>query len=119
MPVLCLVPGRSDTESLRNALLITGYDVVFHWYEGMTRVPVTQQAWVKLMRRKFDNTSSPDHIFVRADFEAVVSDCEAVTDMSHVNFARELIVAFPEARVTVKTRVLDAWYASYQSTFER
>ncbi|KAK8136287.1 hypothetical protein PG984_004227 [Apiospora sp. TS-2023a] len=119
MQVLCLGPGRPGTDSLRNALLVLGYDAVFHGYEGMTRVPMTHQAWVQVMRRKFDDTSSPDHTITRADFDAIIGDCEAVTDMPCVNFARELIEAFPEAKVIINTRELDAWYASYQSTFER
>lgn len=119
MQVLCLGPGRSGTESLRNALVVLGYDAVFHGYEGMMRVPTTHQAWVQLMRRKFDDTSSPDHTITRADFDAIIGDCEAVTDMPCVNFARKLVEAFPEAKVIINTREIDAWYASYQSTFER
>ncbi|KAK7966739.1 uncharacterized protein PG986_001016 [Apiospora aurea] len=92
------------TESLRSALLILGYDAVFHGYEGMTRVPMTHQAWVKLMRRKFDDTSSPDHTIARADFEAIIGDCEAVTDMPCVNFARKLVEAFSEAKVIERYR---------------
>jgi len=77
------------------------------------------QAWVKLMRRNFDDLSSPDHTITRADIKVIISDCEAVTDMPCVNFSRELIEAYPEPRVIINTRELDAWYASYQSTFAR
>ncbi|KAK7953993.1 hypothetical protein PG996_014879 [Apiospora saccharicola] len=92
LQVLCLGPGRSGTESLRNALLVLGYDAVFH---------------------------GSDHTIARADLDATIGDCEAVIDMPCVNFACELIEAFPEAKVVINTHELDAWYASYQLTFER
>ncbi|KAK7935774.1 P-loop containing nucleoside triphosphate hydrolase protein [Apiospora marii] len=64
-------------------------------------------------------SSKPHHTITRADFDTIIGDCEAVTDMPCVNFARELIEAFPEAEVSINTRELDAWYTSCQSTFER
>lgn len=69
---------------------------------------------VQLMRRKFDNTSSPDHTITHASFDAIIGNCESVTDKSRVNFARELIEAFPEAKGIVHTRERDSTTATNQ-----
>ncbi|KAK6834668.1 P-loop containing nucleoside triphosphate hydrolase protein [Apiospora arundinis] len=75
------------------------------------------QAWVKLLRRKLDDTSSPVHTITRKDFEAIAGDCEAVMDMSCVNFSRELTDAFPHALIVIYTRDLDVWNNNCQTTF--
>ena len=41
---------------------------------------------------------------------------QAVTDFPSAAFARELIMAYPEAKVTLNTRPVDAWFRSVDET---
>ncbi len=116
MKVLALGFSRSGTESLSRALQTLGYEHVFHgWHVWQSR-PMLWRAWVKLIRRKYgaDGTVPGDTGLTRDDFDAYISQFEAVTDLPWPTFAREMIAAYPEARVVLNRRSdVDAWYRSY------
>ncbi|OJJ56434.1 hypothetical protein ASPSYDRAFT_59741 [Aspergillus sydowii CBS 593.65] len=116
MKVLALGFSRSGTESLSRALQTLGYEHVFHgWHVWQSR-PMLWRAWAKLIRRKYgaDGTVPGDTGLTRDDFDAYISQFEAVTDLPWPTFAREMIAAYPEARVVLNRRSdVDAWYRSY------
>jgi len=53
----------------------------------------------------------------REDFDAIIDHCAGISDLPGATFARELIAAYPEAKVILNTRSdMAAWYASFEST---
>jgi len=53
----------------------------------------------------------------REDFDAIIGHCAGISDLPGATFARELIAAYPEAKVILNTRSdMAAWYASFEST---
>ncbi|KAF9892068.1 hypothetical protein FE257_002474 [Aspergillus nanangensis] len=114
MRVLALGISRSGTESLARALRILGYDHVFHGFEIWERTPMLWKTCALLGRRKYCSLGTiPGHSGVtREDFDLLYGDCEAITDQPAPQFARELIAAYPEAKVILNTREMDAWHRS-------
>ncbi|KAH6673389.1 hypothetical protein B0J14DRAFT_700398 [Halenospora varia] len=54
--------------------------------------------------------------FTRADWDALLGDCQAVCDWPAIAFAKELIEAYPEAKVVLTNRDVDSWHASTMKT---
>lgn len=48
----------------------------------------------------------------REDFDALLGNSEAITDSPGTLFARELIQAYPEAKVILNRRDVDSWHRS-------
>lgn len=120
MRVLALGLSRSGTDSLRQALYILGMQNVWHGFNLINpSYPASNaKAFTRLARRKFGSTSNNDKTtpISRADFEAILSTCDAVTDTPAAVFAPELIAAYPEAKVILNVRDVDAWHKSMVST---
>lgn len=116
MQILALGFSRSGTESLSRALQKLGYEHVFHGWHVWQARPMLWRSWVKLGRRKFgdDGTVPGDTGLTREDFDAYISQFEAVTDNPWPMFAPEMIRAYPEAKVILNRRSsVDAWYRSF------
>jgi hypothetical protein len=119
MKVLALGMGRSGTESLSKALSILGYSRVYHGFDMGKSEPPSWEQWVQLARRKWgrrDNSRGDSGISV-LDLDAIIGDCEAVTGSQTAMLARELIKAYPEAKVILNFRESDKWYRSATDTF--
>ncbi|KAL2863981.1 sulfotransferase family protein [Aspergillus lucknowensis] len=115
MQVLALGMSRSGTESLRRALIILGYDHVYHGFDMSESTPMKWKQWALLGRRKYGiagTTHKGDPELSRADFDAIIGHAEAVTDQPCAIFAPELIRCYPEAKVILNYRDVDAWYDS-------
>ncbi|RDW64466.1 sulfotransferase family protein [Aspergillus mulundensis] len=116
MAVLALGMSRSGTESLRRALQILGYDHVYHGFDMSENTPMQWKQWALLGRRKYGIGSEQKHSgdpgITRADFDEILGHAEAVTDQPCSIFATELINAYPEAKVILNHRDVDAWYES-------
>lgn len=114
LQVLCLGLGRTGTDSLRTALLQLGYHDVDHGFrivEAVGRSP--QWCRLALAKRKFPNAA----FLNRDEFDKVIGDCEAVTDVGCAGFGVELLRAYPEAKVVLnRRRDIDAWYRSTMKT---
>lgn len=80
----------------------------------LNETPHRMNAWVALARRKyFDRTGQA---ISAADFDGLLGHAVAVTDAAANSFAKELIAAYPDAKVVLNSRRdLDAWHASVLS----
>ncbi|KAL4931398.1 sulfotransferase family protein [Aspergillus undulatus] len=117
MQVLALGMSRSGTESLRRALIILGYDHVYHGFDMSESSPMQWKQWAELGRRKFGivgtgSNQKGDAGITRSDFDSIIGHAEAVTDQPCSIFATELIDAYPEAKVILNHRDVDTWYES-------
>ncbi|KAK6070569.1 hypothetical protein SCUP515_08394 [Seiridium cupressi] len=120
LQVLALGLSRSGTDSLRAALTILGYRNVYHGWFISTVQQSDPGLWCPLMRRKYSGEFVAAKLAadtLRAEFDKVLGNCEAVTDVPCFVFAEELIKAYPEAKVVLnRRRDVDAWYKSMQDT---
>lgn len=120
MEVLALGHSRSGTESLRQALIILGYNHVYHGFDVPENQPPSWQAWVRLGRRKWGqqgDTANGATGITKEDLDDVLGHCNAVTDQQGAMFAAELIQAYPAAKVILNYRDPDQWYRSVRNTF--
>ena len=62
---------------------------------------------------KFLNKGKP---YGRAEFDALLGHCAAVTDMPCAAFWEELMVAYPEAKIILVERNIEDWYKSFDAT---
>lgn len=131
LQLLCLGYSRSGTSSLRTALTSLGLQT-YHGYD-VPSAAFTGEAFTYLGRRKFGHlgglgdmttailgSSKPvdgDCRVSAREFDLIVGHCEAVTDAPLACFAAELVAAYPDAKVLLNTRDVDAWYESYVGTF--
>ncbi|KAK7992852.1 hypothetical protein PG988_001646 [Apiospora saccharicola] len=90
MQVLAVGPPRSDTDSLRGALVKLGYDHVYHGYD-IALNPEDDKAWWKLYQKKWrgrgtdptldDTTHKPSAssrpLLTAEDFDPVLGHCAA------------------------------------------
>lgn len=112
LEVICVGPPRSATESLQAGLLKLGYNHTYHGWDILFEQPNRAAAWARLCRRKWLN-DPPNQPLTRADFDALLGESMAVTDVPASCFAAELIEAYPEAKVVINKRNdLDSWLRS-------
>lgn len=52
----------------------------------------------------------------RAEFDALLGNCAAVTDMPCAAFWEELMAAYPEAKIILVERDIEDWYESFEAT---
>jgi len=82
--------------------------------EDLSRTPL----WTRALEAKFDpSTAQKPFPLTRQDWDEILYDCQAVTDLPAAFFGPELAAAYPEAKVVILNRDLDAWYASVKGTF--
>lgn len=120
LQVLCVGPSRSGTDSLRQALQQLGYAHVFHGYETLLPHNRHQKPILsKLVNKKYrSGRTNGDVAFTAEEFDELLGEYDAATDMPVAMFAAELAAVYPEAKVVLNRRVdVDAWYRSVQATF--
>ena len=119
LQVLCLGLGRTGTDSLRSALQDLGYSEVHHGFHLIDPANVGECVqWYRLALAKFRQPTNPAFLN-RQEFDKVLGNCEAVTDMPSASFAPELLRAYPEAKVILNKRSdIDAWYESQRNTID-
>ena len=93
MKVLALGLSRCGTESLKFALEELGYKGVYHGYEvKANHAMVVARLWDA-------KTAGSEKKISAEDFDKFIGDYEAVTDGVGCMFAKELIEAYPNAKV--------------------
>lgn len=112
MKVLCLGVGRTGTSSLRLALRELGYKECYHMMCASAENPPDNLMWQDAFAAKFDGKGK----FGREEWDALLGHCQAVCDWPAIAFAKELIEAYPEAKVVLCTRDVNSWYASTLKT---
>ncbi|KAJ6554554.1 P-loop containing nucleoside triphosphate hydrolase protein [Mycena capillaripes] len=112
MQVLALGFSRTGTLSMCIALEKLGYNETNHGLTVSTS-PLEMEMWVEAINAKFFMKGKP---YGRAEWDQLLGHCVAVTDMPHILFAKELISAYPEAKVVLTTRDVDSWWRSFKDT---
>ena len=101
MRVLALGLSRCGTESLKFALEDLGYNGVYHGFEV---TPDQCMVWSRLWDEKV--AKGPGARIGTEVFDKLIGNYEAVTDAPGAMFARELVQAYPEAKVMITFRLL-------------
>ncbi|KAJ9144632.1 NAD dependent epimerase/dehydratase [Pleurostoma richardsiae] len=114
MKVLILGLGRTGTASMREAMRRLGYNDTYHMMSCSIENPPDALMWMDALTAKYDGEGKP---FTREDWDQLLGNCQAVCDWPAVAFAKELIEAYPEAKVVLTTRDVDPWHASTMKTF--
>ncbi|WPH02979.1 Hypothetical protein R9X50_00585100 [Acrodontium crateriforme] len=111
MEVLSLGLPRTGTASMALAFSQLGYG---HCAHGMDMLDDESLAirWEPFIDAKY-SPSSQRKALARADWDALLGNCGAVTDMPCVMFWRELYAAYPEAKIVLVQRDEDAWFRSF------
>lgn len=121
MQVIAVGISRSGTESLRQALHTLGVDHTWHGYDSILP-PYSLEEWYRLAAKKYrqpmDESQLATGIKVsREDFDRVIGHCVGISDLPAAVFARELIAAYPEAKVILNTRSdMAGWQKSFAAT---
>ncbi|KAF2159726.1 hypothetical protein M409DRAFT_29728 [Zasmidium cellare ATCC 36951] len=97
---------------MKAALQILGHKNVHHGYELYVH-PEQCDSW----RRAWDAKAKPNSSapFTARDWDELLGPYSAVTDMPAACFGPELIAAYPEAKVILSVRDVDAWYESFNT----
>jgi hypothetical protein len=98
--------GRTGTLSLKQALERLLGQPCYHMFEVFSH-PEHADVW----RRAAEGQA--------VDFDEVLAGYGATVDWPACEFWRELMAAYPEAKVLLSVRDPDRWYSSFSSTIER
>ena len=112
MKVLALGLGRTGTASLRTALVELGFNDCYHMMSASVENPPDCLMWSDALAAKYDGVGT----FGREQWDQLFGHCQAICDWPCVAFAKELIEAYPEAKVLVTTREVNSWHASTMKT---
>ncbi|KAK4991584.1 hypothetical protein LTR28_013252 [Elasticomyces elasticus] len=112
MRVLALGLGRTGTASLRTALKELGFSDCYHMMSASVENPPDCLMWQDAFAAKFDGKGK----FGREQWDQLFGHCQAVCDWPAVAFAKELVEAYPDAKVILTTRDVDSWFASTMKT---
>lgn len=112
MRILALGLGRTGTASLRAALKELGFTDCYHMMSASVENPPDCLMWSAALAAKYDKTGyfGPEH------WDQLTGHCQAITDWPSVAFAKELIEAYPKAKVILTTRDLEKWHDSTLKT---
>ena len=86
-----------------------GYVDTYHMMSCSIENPPDALFWMDALRAKYDGVGKP---FEREDWDKLMGHCQAVCDWPAIAFAKELIEAYPEAKVVLTNRDVDTWHAS-------
>jgi len=95
--------GRTGTHSLKIALEMLGFAPCYHMVEVFTH-PGHSEAWEEAARSG------------EADWNALLGPYKAAVDWPASYFWRELMKAYPDAKVILTERPEEAWYKSITNT---
>ncbi|KAI1160850.1 P-loop containing nucleoside triphosphate hydrolase protein [Nemania serpens] len=112
MRALLLAPGRTGTTSMRAAMKQLGFVDTYHMMNCSIENPPDALLWMDALRAKYDGIGE----FTRKDWDKLLGSSQAVCDWPACAFAKELIEAYPEAKVIMTTREVDSWHASTMKT---
>lgn len=93
---------------MRAAMQQLGYVDTYHMMACSIENPPDALLWMDALRAKYDGIGK----FDRDDWDKLLGNCQAVCDWPAIAFAKELIEAYPEAKVVLTTRDVDSWHAS-------
>jgi hypothetical protein len=93
---------------MQHALQILGLPCyhAFELYDHVEHCP----SWNQAIDAKFFNRGKP---YAKEDWDRLLGDYGAVTDVPAIAFSEDLITAYPEANVILVERDIDKWYTSF------
>ncbi|KAJ7334164.1 hypothetical protein DFH08DRAFT_916313 [Mycena albidolilacea] len=114
MKVLVLGFCRTGTASMREALETLGYRETHHM-QSVLRNPAEVDMWRDAINAKFFGKGKP---YGREEWDQLLGQCQAVTDLPAILFSEELIAAYPEAKVVLTNREPAKWWKSYSGSLQ-
>ncbi|KAF7290867.1 hypothetical protein MKEN_01494200 [Mycena kentingensis (nom. inval.)] len=112
MKVLVLGLPRTGTASMTEALSMLGYNDVYHMFK-LVGNPPDAEMWMEALQAKF---SGQGKAYAREEWDQLLGHCQAVTDAPAMVFAKELIAAYPDAKVILTLREPESWWRSFTTT---
>jgi hypothetical protein len=97
--------------AMQAALEILGYGPTIHGFNQWMHTRDTKM-WDEGLKAKF-SPSSTSKPFGRAEFDNLLGEYEVASDFPSLAFSEELIALYPEAKVIIVERDIDAWYKSF------
>ncbi|KAI9734172.1 MAG: hypothetical protein M1818_006944 [Claussenomyces sp. TS43310] len=97
---------------MRQAMKELGYVDTYHMMSASIENPPDCLLWRDAFAAKYDGEGT----FGRREWDQLLGHCQAVCDWPAACFAKELIEAYPEAKVILTTRNVDSWHASTMRT---
>jgi hypothetical protein len=95
--------GRTGTLSLKHALEQLGFGPCYHMLETLEH-PAHDALWLALARGESD------------DWHAILDGYQASVDWPAIMIWKELVAAYPQAKVILTLRDPEAWFASASQT---
>ena len=114
MQVLSLGMSRTGTVSMQAALELLGCKPTYHGFTPLYNLDHLP-AWTAAFEAKYHHNGEP---FTRQDWDRLLGGYGAVTDSPCICFAEDLINAYPDAKVVLVERDVDAWYQSFQELID-
>lgn len=71
--------------------------------------------WWEALEAKFDGKGKP---YGREEFDRLLGHCQGVSDIPAILFAKELIEAYPDAKVILTHRDFDTWFKSCSESLD-
>ncbi|MER9619723.1 sulfotransferase family protein [Mesorhizobium sp. M0207] len=97
--------GRTGTDSMREALNLLGFGPCHHMFE-FDGSAIQKQRWRALAKG------------ASADWESLFEGYSSCVDWPSSYYWRELIEAYPEARIVHTDRSAESWWTSIESAFQ-
>ena len=101
--------------------LKTAYEILgipsSHWMT-MAENPPDILMWAEALESKFDPKKQNPLPLDRNTFDMLLGNKGACTDQPAAIFAKELVAAYPEAKVVLVERDVDKWYRSFQTVID-
>ncbi|KXH47567.1 hypothetical protein CNYM01_11912 [Colletotrichum nymphaeae SA-01] len=114
LEVLALGMSKTGTSSMQRALMILGYNDVYHGFAMVSNICEVEM-WMEGMHAK-QNPKSGQQPFGRTEFDQLLGHCGAVCDMPANFFGPELVAAYPESKVVLVERDIESWYKSFDES---
>ncbi|KAI4270504.1 MAG: hypothetical protein LQ337_006635 [Flavoplaca oasis] len=83
----------------------------FHSFSLLSRIPDCK-TWSAALDAKFYSHGSP---FTLTQWDQLLSDYAAITDVPATPFAEDLITAYPDAKIILMERDIDSWFTSFDN----
>lgn len=91
---------------MRDALKLLGFNECYHQVT-LIHNPDDATLWKQAMDAKHNSRDKP---FQKEDWDALLGHCQAVCDIPAMHFAEELMETYPDAKVILTNRNIDAWH---------
>lgn len=112
MRLLCLGASRTGTMSIYSALNTLGFKV-YHMKEAVKTPRTSFGCWIEAIKAKYYGEGEK---FGRREWDRLLGEYDSGADVPFATFGVDLIEAYPEAKVLLNSRDVDAWLGSMQRT---